>query len=104
MNDIFEKKRCAYLEQLETAKASGETGFLDFGKDAAFVGLKPQYFLISGKEVTKEIFILNSGMEHLILDRSMVQCTRCGRKVSPDNYKKKCGIAVIGEPCQGIFF
>lgn len=104
MADFYELQKQRFNQWLQSAKDAGSSSILDFGDDAVSVGLKSNYFIMDGEEVTKEHFILNSGMEHLILDRSMVVCTRCGRKANPARYKELCGSDWSGDSCQGIFF
>jgi hypothetical protein len=102
--DFFEQLKERYEAQLDEAQSENRTGIVSLGEDAQRVGLDADHFFIDGEKVSKEVFILNSGMEHLILDRTLVRCTRCGRAESPEYYKKICGNSPLGDECQGIFF
>lgn len=102
--NFFDQLEKHYQEQLSKAQSAGRTGIISLGDDAQKVGIDAEHFFIRGEKVSKELFILNSGMEHLIEDRAMVRCTRCGRAKSPEHYKKVCGTSPLGAVCEGIFF
>lgn len=57
-------------------------------------------YFIKGEPVSKEQFILKSGLEHLLEEQSKVKCTQCGATASPEHYKQTCW----AQPCKGIFF
>jgi hypothetical protein len=93
-----------FQRQLDEAKSSRRTGFIQFGQDAINAGFRPHYYFINGEDVTKETFILDSGMDHLLDDRTAVKCTQCGRHASPVEFKNSCGMSLGSNKCQGIFF
>jgi methionyl-tRNA synthetase len=101
---MTQQNNLQYQCELDEAKKAKKTGFIKFGQDAIEAGFLAEYYFIKGEQVTKEAFILGSGMEHLIKDASTVKCTRCGRHESPDQYKSPCGRTFGADTCQGIFF
>lgn len=104
MGDHFKELENSFNSILEDSKKDNLTGCVILGEQAHTVGMSSHYFLINGKDVSKEEYILKSGMEHLLRDQSKVKCTKCGRKKSPEYYKQNCGMSISDEPCTGIFF
>mgnify|MGYP004052358309 CR=1 FL=1 len=78
----------AIQNEIKAAQSKKQTAFLLFGDEAKNLGFESEYYFIEGNEVSKESFILNSGMEHLLLNQSVVKCTQCGRNEKPELYKK----------------
>jgi hypothetical protein len=104
MSDYFDDLKKPLMAMLAGAKDDNLTGCVVLGEQANKVGMDSQYFLIDGAEVSKEKFILESGMEHLLEDQTKVKCTKCGRRKSPEFYKKECGSNILNEYCTGVFF
>lgn len=99
-----EKEDFAYLHQqrqdlIESAMSEKQTAFFL----AQYRGESPVY-LLKGEEVSKEMFILHSGMEQLLPDASTVKCSKCRRVESPARWRHVCGFALPeGGVCDGIF-
>ncbi|NKA72542.1 hypothetical protein GO285_01417 [Ralstonia solanacearum] len=97
MFEIVNKRR---REMIEEAKQNKVTAFF----------LPPHHgegpvYLLEGEEVSKETFILESGMEHLLPDVSTVKCSQCQCSDSPSRWHQPCGLPLpSGETCTGIFF
>ncbi|MFC5079529.1 hypothetical protein VTH8203_01516 [Vibrio thalassae] len=96
MANLFEMRDADKLKQaVKEAKEENKTCVLSLNSKE-----NSSLYFIKGKSVSKEEFILKSGLEHMLDGQSQVTCTRCGAKASPDNYKQPCW----AQPCEGIFF
>ena len=93
-----------FQKAIEAAISEKKTAFLNFGEEAKEAGFESEHYFIDGEKVEKETFILASGMEHLLPDRTTVKCTQCGRNEKPELYKNTCGSRILEETCRGIFF
>ncbi|WP_390240928.1 hypothetical protein [Vibrio sp. R78045] len=94
--NIFEMRDAAKLNQaVKDAKEDKKTCILSLHSKEN----SPLYF-INGESVSKEDFILRSGLEHMLDEQTKVKCTQCGVTASPDHYKQPCW----AKQCQGIFF
>ncbi|MBA9846846.1 hypothetical protein [Ralstonia pickettii] len=100
----MESEDIAYLHQqrqelIEEAKSQKQTAFFL----AQLRGETPVY-LLNGEEVSKEAFILHSGMEQMLPDASTVRCSKCGRIESPARWRQVCSFVMPeGGMCDGIF-
>ncbi|CAE6792908.1 hypothetical protein R70006_04930 [Paraburkholderia domus] len=98
--DLFEQLSATRLRTIESAQRDGATGF--YLPDHRW---EEPVYLLDGAKVTKEEFILRSGLEHLLPDVSAVKCSRCGREESPAQWHKRCGMPQPGSvACDGVFF
>lgn len=97
MFEILSKRRREMIEEAKREKAT--TFFLP-----PHHGEGPVY-LMDGQEVSKEAFILGSGMEHLLPDVSQVKRSQCQRSDSPSRWHQSCGFPLPdGGTCSGIYF
>lgn len=100
----MESEDFAYLHQqrqelIESAKSEKQTAFFL----AQYRG-EPPVYLLKGEEVSKELFILHSGMEQMLPDASTVKCSKCRRVESPARWRQSCEFPLPdGGLCDGIF-
>lgn len=83
---------------LERMRTEGGTGFIRLEAGGT------RYY-VNGQEVSKEQFVLESHMGHLLDDASSVKCSKCGRGSVPQNYRTRCGMPQpSGQTCDGVFY
>jgi hypothetical protein len=98
--DHFAQFSARRQKSIDDAKLDKATGF--YLPDHPW---EQTVYLLHGEEVTKEVFILRSGLEHLLPGVSTVKCSQCCREDSPENWHKRCGMPQPGgRECEGVFF
>jgi hypothetical protein len=98
--DHFKQAGAGRRQQIEAAQNKGATGF--FSPDYQW---EEPIYLLDGVKVTKEEFILLSGLEHLMPGVSTVRCSKCERQSSPSHWHETCGMLQPGGAwCDGVFF
>ncbi|MFL9921570.1 hypothetical protein PQR75_40710 [Paraburkholderia fungorum] len=97
--DLFGQAGSRRLRQIEEAQRDKVTGF--FMPDHRW---EEPVYLLDGATVTKEEFILRSGVEHLLPGASSVKCSSCGRQVPPPHWHESCDLPQPdGSRCKGVF-
>lgn len=98
--DTFQQFSARRQADIDRAQSESATAF--FLPDHRW---EEAVYVLRGAVVSKEEFILESGLEHLLPEASAVKCSKCRREETPAQWHKRCGMPQPdGVVCDGVFF